>query len=103
MDKIVRIGEYVVSWHEGTAFLMKVDKYIELLESDCRIDFYEDGYDDYPVNSIGEAHCTLSEFERKNCLEFSDEERHNITTYWCLCSKFQDVSKPFEWEDILIR
>ena len=102
MDKIVRIGEYVASWHEGTAFLMTLNKYIELLESNCKINFFEDGYEYYCVNSICDADTALDIFEDKYGLDFSSEEKHNLTTYWCLCSKFQDMSKPFEWNDILI-
>ena len=94
-SETTRIGEYIAGWHEGTLAIMTVDDFIELLE-------FDDTKTVYPVNSIYDVKEALCEFEKKYGFEFSEEEKHDFITFSCLSSIFQDCTRPFKWEDVLI-
>lgn len=96
-SEITRIGEYMVGWHEGNLAIMPLDDYISKGE------FKETAeYNGGTVNSAYEASEAVDYFEYECNLMISDVERHDIITFACLSSIFQDMVKPFKWEDILI-
>jgi hypothetical protein len=94
-SETTRVGDYIVGWHEGTLAIMTVDDFIELQE-------FDDSKTMYPVNSIYDVKEALCEFEKDYGFKFSSEEKHDIITFGCLSSIFQDMSMPFKWKDVLI-